>query len=351
MRSTLIATTLLCLAGCSLIEDASTVDVPYDVELIEPVQFDGTVGLVEPASMTIAVDDTAPTADVAVPGAGTWGPVLGFNRMIEEAGEPRAFSITAQEGALFTGTAPVQFTIAVSSADGEVWGEDLHGEPEAVAACTFTLDPGTDTAQSFADALTGCLVAWQAANGSPSELAYSVTAVSTVVAHGAADAFSMSGTYLMQTEQPMEHDCERDITMSQDVIDRINDISFGETTVDAEGACNAAVVVGFDVLIYDSTGAKSSQAGGGTRVAAGERKDIHIEVASLGDEATVTGSAASSVNFVGGAGLWLESSINALAGVRTGEGGSGKACWFVNGAAPRAGTVSFVINGVAKAGL
>lgn len=340
---------VLAVGGCSLWEDATTIDVDYDVDLVEPVAFDGSRA-VAPTNLAIAVSSTSPTSTPSISGAGSWGPLLKANAIAEAAGQPRLFSITVSGTPTFTGTAPVEFTVDVSSADGVVYGDELSSEPQPVGSCTFTLDPATDGPDGFGPALEACLVDWAAENGFPAQLAFSVTSASTVAQHGPGEEYELSGTYVMETDEAVEIDCELEVALPSDVTDRLDTIEFDGIQLDATGTADDPVFVAWFGLIFDSTGAMAASANGADALGAGDSREFHATVPSAGAAATVSGDATVLMSPSDPA-EFLDATIRALSGADTGAPGGGMACWFSAGAAPRSGTLEVSISGIARAGL
>jgi hypothetical protein len=342
---------LLPLAGCkSLFEDATTVDVDYDVDFVEPVVFDGSNAL-PPRTIAVSLSSANPTTTVAVGDADEWGPLLHANAMAEDAGEERIFSIRASGTPTFTGAGPVAFTVEVSSADGDVWGDDLGAEPTDVPACSFELDPATAQPDDLGIHLEDCLVDWTRENGAPSELALTIDAapVAQAIAAGG-EPFDYSGSAEMETNQQVEVGCERAVALPNDVIDRLDNIEFDAIALHAIGTANDPVAVAWFGFVFDSDGRRVASGAGFEALAGGDSREFHAEVASAGDSATISGDATVLLSPTDAADF-LDATIRALSGADTGGPGGGVACWFSIGAAPRSGTLEVSIEGIAKAGL
>lgn len=342
----LLAGSMVLVGGCSLFEDATSVPVDYDVELIEPVEFDGSDAL-GPASLDVAVSTANPTAMMTIPNATTWGPLLHANAIVEGSGDDRIFSIRSASAPTFTGTAPVSFSIDVFSVDGVVFGETLSPEPEDVASCTFVLDPATAAADDFGIALEDCLVDWASTNGIPAELGFSVTSASTAAAAGGAPDYEFSSLNTMSTNQAFESDCELEVALPDNVTDRIDNISFEDIQLDAVGTADAPVVVAWFGEIYDGDGELKASAFGVDALSGGDSREYHAVVTD--GDLTVSGDADVTTD-PGAADQFLDATIRALAGLDVGTPGSGMACWFSYGDTPRAGSLAVLINGTARAG-
>lgn len=333
-------------AGCGFLEDATTVPVEYDVELIEPVEFDGSQALA-PATLSVAVSSTSPEATTTVPDAGKWGPLLRANQIVEDAGEERIFSISSAGAPTFTGTAPVSFSVEVFSVNDVVWGSTLSPDPVDVASCTFVLDPATAQADAFGNALEDCVVDWADSNGIPAELGFTVSS-STVAAAGPAADYTFSSVHTMETTEAFEIDCESEIALPDSVTDRVDDITFEGIQLDAVGTANDPVFVSWFGFIFDSEGTRVANGAGADALAGGQSREYHAVV--VDGDVTTTGDA-NVILAPADPASFLDNIIRALAGLDTGSPGGGAACWFSFGAVPRSGSLSVVISGDARAGL
>jgi hypothetical protein len=347
MHRMLVIVTLF--PACGLFENlAPTIDIPVDVDLIEPASFDGS-DAVGPATTSIDLDQTAPDASTPIADASTWGPLLGAHVALVDRGHPGLVEIQVSDFAMSAEGGPLQVVVDVSAGSGRILGDGLSEAPEAPESCTFVLEPESADEQTLADALLTCLVDWVSTNGAPTHL---TVGLSAEVLTGLVGDFTLTGTWTLATTSPVEGSCELNIRVPGDVVDNYADLDVSAMSLrGTAGMVEGDMTLWAEARAYHSDGALGSVVVIDQAVDEGERYLVNADVTTVpaaGASLSVIGPASLDFGPSGSADPWLLDTLDALGGARTGAAGVGTACWFAIGDVPRDGFVQVELSGDAS---
>jgi hypothetical protein len=207
-------------SGCGLIADAlsDAAQIDIDTDLFP----EENIGDEYQQSLSLYVDLSQDNTTYSLPdniGAENFGPLIAANIAMQEDGLPPVFRYEIQPDFFeLTGDGIFAAVIEVYSRDGIILREEGPNEaPVDPAECTFNVDPATDDAATLSTEIDTCLNQWVATNGMPMSLGFDMTL--DPIARDAS-TFTMRHTSLMVALNNVEvRRFERSLSIDGDVIE------------------------------------------------------------------------------------------------------------------------------------